>query len=195
MSSGVFEARLDVQPIIGLGNTLSIDGQAIVVDFAKNARAFVLLTKDPLRIPTGSSDMSRLAQLAFGMDGHSGPEPWKLLSEMDGLRTISLEKLPMMVRFADHLRPETIERVKPTELGDAFGVGYSIERVTVELVPSEIWPLNLIGLYQQPITTGIQEVLPWMDHWNRGTVTGLIRFSEDRPEPVNYLTKIDFIRR
>ena len=67
----------------------------------------------------------------------------------------------LLVRFRDTNRPETIEEVQPARLDEAFGEGFSLRRITVQLT-------------EEPLTSGIERRLPWLpDYYN-------LKFSGDR---------------
>ena len=55
-----------------------------------------------------------------------------------------------LVRFGDIKNPETVERVDRNDLAKSFGPGVSSKRATIEIT-------------DDPVTTGIEQRLPW---WN-----------------------------
>ena len=67
----------------------------------------------------------------------------------------------LFVRFRDISKPDTVEEVNPERLDEAFGPGYALRRVTVQLT-------------DEPPTSGIERRLPWLpEHYN-------FKFSGDR---------------
>ncbi|MGB7420134.1 MAG: hypothetical protein WA918_13230 [Erythrobacter sp.] len=58
---------------------------------------------------------------------------------------------PMLVSFADLDDPTSVELVDPDDLEATFGEGYALERITVQLT-------------DEPVTTGIEERLGWLDN-------------------------------
>jgi hypothetical protein len=54
--------------------------------------------------------------------------------------------------------------VEPTDAGfaTAFGPGFRLARVTLEMVPAGVWPFNLVGLSGTPVTRGIEGKMPTM---------------------------------
>jgi hypothetical protein len=67
----------------------------------------------------------------------------------------------LFVQFRDINKPATVEEVNPEHLPEAFGTGYALRRVTVQLT-------------DEPLTSGIERRLPWLpDYYN-------FKFSGDR---------------
>ena len=61
--------------------------------------------------------------------------------------------LPTIITFADIKDPASAKVLRlPTDYTEAFGVGYALRRVTVEIVPNDT-----------PVTRGIEKRLVWMD--------------------------------
>jgi hypothetical protein len=67
----------------------------------------------------------------------------------------------LFVRFRDINKPETVEEVNPEGLHEAFGPGYALRRVTVQLT-------------EEPVTSGIEKRLPWLPKYYD------LKFSGDR---------------
>ncbi len=69
----------------------------------------------------------------------------------------------LFVRFRELDKPATIEEVDPERLDAAFGPGYALRRVTIQLT-------------DEPVTSGIERRLPWLpEHYD-------LKFSGDRYE-------------
>lgn len=80
------------------------------------------------------------------------------------LAVVPSASLPKLVTFADMNDPWS-GRVLHPDTGDfasTFGAGYALRRVTIQLVPVGIWPLNKIGILGEPITRSIEEQLPFL---------------------------------
>ena len=67
----------------------------------------------------------------------------------------------LFVRFRDLDNPATVEEVDPARLDAAFGPGYALRRVTVQLT-------------EDPVTSGIEQRLPWLPKYYD------VKFSGDR---------------
>lgn len=66
---------------------------------------------------------------------------------------------PMLVRFRDITDPTTVERVDPDDLAASFGEGVKLRRVTVQLT-------------DDPVTTGIERRLGWIDSYRLNKFDG-----------------------
>jgi hypothetical protein len=174
------EAEVDGRPAIGSGvvevtygkindpisrNELSIDvrGEAVALDLGTRGTLFALLRP-------GADDRSGpdyIVLRAFGFSGGSLPRPvvegLRQVRGLSGKRELPLTSLPLLVRFLDSKNMRSAEEVDPLDIGKSFGVGARLNRATLEIVPSGIWPLNSIGITGEPIATGIASRLPW---WN-----------------------------
>ena len=71
------------------------------------------------------------------------------------------DSYPMLVTFGDLTKPSSVEEVDPENLAAQFGTGYSCRRITFQVVDKN-----------EPITNGIEEVLPWLDNYTRGNLKG-----------------------
>ncbi len=59
-------------------------------------------------------------------------------------------------------RREMIPAVLVDEIAAAFGPGFRLARVTLEMVPAGVWPFNRVGLSGTPVTRGIEGKMPWV---------------------------------
>ena len=73
---------------------------------------------------------------------------------------------PMLVRFRDINDPTTVERVDPDDLAASFGEGVKLRRVTVQLT-------------DDPMTTGIEKRLGWIESYRQKHFDGTSSFTED----------------
>ncbi len=88
---------------------------------------------------------------------------------------------PMLVRFRALDRPESLEAVDPDALGDAFGAGVELKRISVEIT-------------DEPVTVGIEKRLPWLEQVGRLRST-LIPNPPTRMKdatPVQFVSPSDF---
>jgi hypothetical protein len=69
----------------------------------------------------------------------------------------------MLVHFRNPNDMRSVEQVDPSNVDRTFGTDVHLVKATVEIVPSGVWPLNLIGITGEPVTVGIEGALPW---WN-----------------------------
>ena len=73
---------------------------------------------------------------------------------------------PMLVTFADLADPTSVARVDPDDLAATFGEGVTLRRVTVQLT-------------DDPVTTGIEERLGWLNSYRQLHLDGTSTVSED----------------
>lgn len=135
-----------------------IRGEAVAVDLPNGQTLFALLRSERDG-QWASQVMQRLAPTIEG-------EPWEevfdnvLLVEgkvelpaqgwPEKLPDPGFDGYPMMVTFGDVDDPTSVERVDPDDLTSSFGDGVSLKHVTVELT-------------DEPVTTGIERRLGWLD--------------------------------
>ena len=74
---------------------------------------------------------------------------------------------PLLVRFSDIDRPETIEAVAPDALDKAFGAGVKLKRISVQIT-------------DEPVTEGIKQRLAWLEDVGRVRSTFI-------PNPPRYM--------
>ena len=130
-----------------------VQGQAVVVDLPNGKSLYVLLRSE------GPLDVSYGARIADRVLGNGGrvkrwPGPVELYpsvpaESLGGAFTSTASLMPMLVTFGNPRNPESVELVDPTNMEAKIGAGYSLKRVTIDIVA-------------QPITTGLDEHLPWL---------------------------------
>jgi hypothetical protein len=62
---------------------------------------------------------------------------------------LPIDLFPMLVRFRDISDPLSVEKVDPANLSATLGPGVTLRRATIEIT-------------DDPVTTGIEERLPWL---------------------------------
>jgi hypothetical protein len=139
-----------------------VTGEAISVDLGKRGILFVLLTcRDPKNNPEDCNAL-KLPERVLRRRGEVSIRPAKGQSNTDwliekalsvaaalGPRPVSIEDLPMMVRFGDLNVPKSVAAVDPESLAKSFGEGVKLGAVTVEMTDA-------------PVTTGIEQKLQWL---------------------------------
>jgi hypothetical protein len=90
---------------------------------------------------------------------------------------------PMLVRFGDLTKPETVKHVDPDKLSKTFGSDVRLASVTVALT-------------NDPVTVGIQKQLPWLKAVGQQRSTLIPnppRFRKDASDPLmQYLGTLEF---
>jgi hypothetical protein len=68
--------------------------------------------------------------------------------------------IPTLVTFADLNDPRTARAIRPDDFPKAFGNGFTLREMNIEIVQAGIWPLTLLGLSGEPVSHGIATKLP-----------------------------------
>jgi hypothetical protein len=145
------------------GGHMRVRGQAVVVDMGAKGLVFVLLKENPEDYL--SSPEYLVPKLIPIFDESTMMlEKAKHYASHRLAAEVPANRLPLMVRFRDINDPMTVERVNPITMSNV-GQGVRLKRATIETVSSGLWPLNAIGLWGAPITTGIEARLPWLDQY------------------------------
>jgi hypothetical protein len=173
--SGVIEVTYGKQSRFAGQSDLIIDyrGEAVVLDCGSRGTLFALLKE-------GNDSRSRPETIVFrafnfeggAFSGSSVEEGLRKIRSLSGKRELPLTSLPMLVRFRDMNDPMTVESVSLLNIGERFGADAKLVRATLEIVPAGIWPLNDYGITGVPISTGIDERLPWLPKLNGGYLNG-----------------------
>ncbi len=159
-------------------STLRLRGEAAMVEVLPGRWLFALLPDQERLIYTYVSDQQA--------DGHIGlEEAIPLIQDQTDPLTLdpksknSLDlasRFPILAAFDDITKPETVREVDPEDLAAVFGEGVRLKAVTLEIT-------------DDAVTEGRVEDLPfWLELLEQGTFSGLDRFSEAYPDPINYLT-------
>jgi len=127
--------------------TWKVKGQAVAVDLPKGRTLYAVM-----RANWGDVDYgARIAHRTFSETGHvSGyPGPVELYPTHPDTGFKQTNPVPNLITFADQKDPTTAESVDPAHLDATFGPGYSLKRITIEVVA-------------RPITDDIRQRLPWL---------------------------------
>jgi hypothetical protein len=213
--SGVIETTWDKSDWFGLdGRPWAVDvtGQAVVIDLGGRGLLFSLLTWDGARPPLSngsntspSTDPASFLVAAFttGRIIGTGTTTADMLAEIERRRDVvevAPSLLPMLVRFRNLKDPASVERVDPGDLAGIYGPDVKLVRVTAQVVPTGIWPLNRTGrrhpqwLIGEPVTTGIKSLLPWLDYNSpQGWITKDHGAADMMDQPEHFLRYYDFM--
>jgi hypothetical protein len=187
--SGVIEVSYSKQPELAQQHELGLEyrGEAVVLDLGPRGVLFALLKEDT----DSRSGPEWIVLRAFDFPGGSLPRPVeegvKQVKRLSGKRELPLTSLPLLVRLRDLNDPKTVERVDPLDIGKSFGAGAKLVRATLEIVPAGIWPFNRYGFTGEPITTGINLRLKWLDHLDQYRSVPSNPFSSTLPSEIGGL--------
>jgi hypothetical protein len=184
--SSVIEVIFSKQPKIRSELTTSYRGEAVVLDLGSRGTLFALLKagSDSRSIP------ETIVFRAFDFPGGIFPsgsveDGFRQIRQLSGKRELPLTSLPMLVRFRDLNDPMTVEQVDPRDIAKSFGVGTNLVRASLEIVPAGVWPFNRIGITGEPVATGIEERLIWLNHLDRYNSIPGNPFSSTLPSEIN----------
>jgi uncharacterized lipoprotein len=146
--SGSAVSQIDVSVGYSLGAgemaQANVKGEATVVDLGQGKYLFALL----------SEHTKVLAGVVFpnGADEKDGPRE---IPRGDVAGTANKYSVfPMLVTFTDINDPQSVKEVKPSDLAGAFGTGYALKSVTLEIT-------------DEKVTQGVVfKLLPWAAKMN-----------------------------
>jgi hypothetical protein len=167
------------------GRFPSLHGQAVFVDLGQGRHLIGLLAHGPRG--EGVDGVMMLPVSAFGLRS-SGVGRGQNAHEMAAAlpagsrRELSSDLIPTLVTFGDLADPASARVVEPTDAGfaSAFGPGFRLAGVTLEMVPAGTWPFNLVGLSGTPVTRGIEGKLAFLKRMRDDGLSGRIDTDPNR---------------
>ncbi len=155
--------------------TNRVRGEAAAVDLGERGVLFALLRSESevdwagrvmfLLAPEGSLDGDEfLGRFANMLDMTRPIDLPRTFPDVGHLKDRPAR--PMLMTFRDLADPTTVEKVDPDNLAATFGDGVSLRRITVQMT-------------DDPVTTGIEERLEWMDEYRNRHFDDSSTVSED----------------
>ena len=187
--SGIIEVTYSKNndPISQAAFSIDVRGEAVILDLGPRGTLFALLKADT----DSRSGPEYIVLKAFDCPGGALPSPvingLQQVRHLSGKRELALTSLPLLVRFRDPNDPKTVERVNPLDLERSFGAGVKLVHAELEIVPAGIWPFNSIGITGEPLTTGINLRLKWLDHLDQYRSDPSNPFSSTLPPEISGL--------
>ncbi|MGA7998936.1 MAG: hypothetical protein WCA28_29090 [Bradyrhizobium sp.] len=133
-------------------------GDAVFVDLGGGKNLVALLAHIDKTV-----DLDGINYLALRAYRAAGRNPsFNDMSRMTGVVPVTGALTPILVAFADPGDPATARNVAPDDLEAAFGKGFHLHRMTVEVVPNGFWPLDFGSPLGEPVTRGIEAKLKWL---------------------------------
>ncbi|HEY0312885.1 MAG TPA: hypothetical protein VGC56_10370 [Allosphingosinicella sp.] len=176
--------QVDESKGTGLGGShieARVTGDAVVVDLPGGQTLFALLDRAVKIANCGAPPEP---------PGPNDPDQWRKIVEKIKARpgTCDLPRMalspfgvnemenqwPTLVRFGDVHDPRTLERVDPDNAEAALGSGVRITRITVQMT-------------NDPVTTGIEKRLGWLNHLEQYRTDKSNPFTENLPKGVGDL--------
>jgi hypothetical protein len=134
---------------------------------------------DALMIELGG-DKNLVVLLAYGDDGSNFDDasflPTRLLGAKDrrvGFREVknfagapalfvAEPQRPVFIALADAADPKSARRINASDLESAFGKGFRLRSLSLDIVANGFWPIDFGGALGEPVTRGIERKLPWL---------------------------------
>lgn len=164
---------------------IDVRGEAVALELRQRGFLFALLKGGE----DSRSGAETIVLRAFNFPGGilTGPveEGISHVHKLSGKVELPLTSLPLLVRFRDITDPLTVEKVDPLDLEKSFGPDVKLTRATLEIVPSGIWPLSWFGITGEPITTGIDRKLEWLNHLDQYRSIPSNPFSSTLPSEIS----------
>jgi hypothetical protein len=137
--------------------TFGVGGEATIVDLGHGKYLFAALAS------SGPSATEYLAELTFADVIHVDPSKeqiarlndlYQAVTTVQGSHPVPTKNYPLLVNFTDINGPKTVKEVKPGQMSEAFGTGYSLKSITLEITT-------------EPVTRGaIQKIAHWVEQEN-----------------------------
>jgi hypothetical protein len=143
----------------GIGGGTATQGDALFLDLGGGRNLIAILGQGEKG--GGVDGMNYLAMNAFAAAGQK--VPFKGVKLLSGTVQVYGDLIPTLVTFANVADPKTARVIEQTNIEAAFGGGYHLKQVTLEMVPIGLWPLDFGGPLGEPVTRGIDKHLPWVN--------------------------------
>jgi hypothetical protein len=135
-------------------------GDAVLLDLGGGKNLIALLANIDKSVELDG--MNYVALRAYNAAGRK--VSFNDMSRMTGAVPVQGASIPVLVTLADLGDPQTTRAVLPDQVEAALGRGFHLHRISAEVVPNGLWPLDFGGPFGEPVTRGIEARLPW---WNR----------------------------
>ncbi|MDP1699620.1 MAG: hypothetical protein Q8L53_01485 [Aestuariivirga sp.] len=143
----------------GRRGVMKVTGEAVPVDLGRGNVLFVTLTNyisgrnHSFGKLDGAANAETLPLVVFGFKWNVGDEyqlpPQIAAAQASGPREVPFRSLPTLVKFEDVNNPKSVGLVQPERLSAAFGEGYALSKVTMEIK-------------NDPPSEGIAKLLNWL---------------------------------
>ena len=166
-ASGVMAVQPDRSYSRG-GHTRTM-GDAVLVDLGGGKNLVALLAHIDKSIDLDG--MNYVALRAYNAAGRK--VSFSEMSRLTDAVPVTGALIPVLVTFNSLADPGSARAVSPDDLEAALGKGFRLHRVSVEVVPNGLWPLDFGGPLGEPVTRGIEAKLPWLNRTDNPAATAL----------------------
>lgn len=175
-AAGVMAVYKDKLSIGGIGGGTATQGDAIFLDLGDGRNLIAILGHGE-----NGSDVDGMNYLAMNAFAAAGQKvPFKDVKRLSGTVPVQGYLIPTLVTFSDPIDPKTARVVDPGNIEAAFGNGYRLISVTLDVVPVGFWPLDFGGPLGEPVTRRIEGPLPWVAQLKSQGLGGRIQTYPDR---------------
>jgi hypothetical protein len=142
------------------GGRTQTKGDAVFVDLG--GRNLVALLA---HIDDGKLDLDGINYVALRAHGAAGGKrvAFNDMTRLTGIVPVKDALIPILVSFSDPENPGSARLVAPDDVAAALGKGFRLHKITAEVVPNGVWPLDFGGPLGEPVTRGIETRLPWLN--------------------------------
>jgi hypothetical protein len=169
-ASGVLQSTLSSVYTPLLRGKCELRGEALFLDLPGGRNLVMLLAHGITADNTDLMCSLPFAALLDNTDRSKGPTPRAVFHDswprrLEGSVALPLELIPTLVTFRDLDNPASAQVIRAQGLS-AFGPGFALKEVRLEMVDAGFWLFNLLSipapqaLSGTPITTGIEGKLP-----------------------------------
>lgn len=169
---------------IGGGNAYArLRGEAVFVDLGNGRSVVALLAHGPDGYDVNSIEwlpVMAITGAPLGWDSIDALAKLRAYGKyLEGFVELQTPLRPTLIAFLDVTDPTKAYSLESSEFFYRFGQGYAFRRATLEIVPSGIWPFNILPipwpawLFGVPRTVGIERKLPMLQGPNRPALTAL----------------------
>ncbi len=141
----------------------AVKGEAVTIDIGTGQTMFALLRSENGDVDYAATLPDRALRSAL-MPGdpnarrnEKSAELWPVAPRT--YKFANADHLPMLVRFVDINKPDTIEKVDANDLAKAFGAGVRLKRITISIT-------------NDPITSGISKRFTWWSNYSGQRLDG-----------------------
>lgn len=164
-------------PASGYGHA-GVKGEAVVVDLGQRGVLFALLKGNE---GMAKGDALYMVFNEFPYEGALTSSGIRYYRSLEGKKQLTLDNLPMLVRFRDINDPKSVELVDPNDLEKTFDKGVKLVSATLEMTDEGVTKGN------------IERLLGWFKKWEEygGNIMGKTVFEPNLP-PETFLLTSDF---
>ena len=143
------------------GGQTQTRGDAVFVDLGGGRNLVALLA----HVEDGKLDLDGINYVALRAYGSAGGKrvAFNDMNRLTGVVPVKDGLIPVLVTFTDPKNPGSARQVVPDDVAAALGKGFRLHRITAEVVPNGVWPLDFGGPLGEPVTRGIETRLPWLN--------------------------------